>query len=147
MKHLLSILLLLLAVPCNAQHQYEISYQSETEETIQLSVIVYGVKEKQARESACLCAMQSLIFDGIKGSKRRYIPYVQDKQSSYNEHAAFYYSFFDKGEYLSYVIAASIMEKGKTQDKQKYYLVNVNINFKALKDCLSYHNVIRRFGV
>ena len=147
MKYLFSLFMFMMILPSFAQEQYEIFYQSETDETIQLSVMVYGVKEKQADSFANLYAVQALIFDGIKGSKRRYLPYVQDSENSFIEHSAYYHNLFDKGGYWSFIIASSIEEKGKTKDKQKYYLVNVNVNFKALKDSLTSHNVIRRFGV
>jgi hypothetical protein len=146
-KILTFIFLLMPVLSCYAQHQYEIFYQSETEESIQMSVIVYGVKKKVATDYACLDAVQALIFEGIKGSKRRQIPYVQDEQSSYNEHAAYYHDLFDNGGFRSFVIAASLIEQGKTPDKKNFYMVNVNIHYKSLKESLSNHNVIRRFGV
>lgn len=146
MKQLLFVVLALFALPCPAEHQYEIYYQSETEETIQLTVKVYGVKEKQADYYACLDVVQALIFEGIQGSKRRYLPYVHDQQDSYHDHEAYYRNLFDKGGFLSFVVASSVKEKGKS-NKKKYYLVNVNINFKALKESLTRHNVMRRFGV
>ena len=146
-KCLSTIFMILLALSCLAQGQYEIFYQSETDETIQLSVMVSGVKEKYVDYYANLYAVQALIFDGIKGSKRRFLPYVHDERTSYSEHAAFYHNLFDNGGFWSFIIASSIVEKGKTKDKKKYYLVNVNVNYNALKESLSNHNVIRRFGV
>ena len=137
----------MLSIPCFSQRNYEIFYQSETDETIQMSVMVYDVKQKQADAYACMYAVQALVFDGIKGSKRRYIPYVQDEKTSCTEHGAYYHNLFDNGGFWSFVIASSIAEKGKTKDKKKYYMVNVNINYKALKESLASHNVIRRFGV
>ena len=147
MKQLLAILMIVFALPCFSQKKYEIYYQSETDENIQLTVIVYDVKEKQADSYASLYAIQSLIFDGIKGSKRRYLPYVQDEKQSFEEHSAYYHNLFDNGGFWSFIIASAIVEKGKKEKKEKYYVVNLNVNHKALKDSLSNHNVIRRFGV
>ena len=147
MKLLLCILFNLFNLTCFGQNHYEIYYQSETDETIQLSVLVYDVKEKQAVAYAGLYAIQALIFDGIHGSKRRSIPYVHDEKGSLEDHGAFYHNLFDNCEYKSFIIASSIMEKGKTQDKRKYFLVNVNISIRALKESLVQHNIIRRFGV
>ncbi len=137
----------MLFTPISAQSNYEIYYQSETEETIQLSVVVFDCKQKKANDLACLYAIQALIFDGIQGSKRRFLPYVQDEEGSFRDHAAYYHDLFDNGGAYSHVIASSIMEKGKSNDKRKFYVVNVNINFKSLKESLVNHNVIRRFGV
>lgn len=143
----MALLLGTMALPASAQQQYEIYYQSETDETIQLSVMVYDVKEKQAANYACIYAVQALIFDGIDGSKRRRIPYVHNEKESFEKHSAYYHNIFDNSEYQSFIIASSIKEKGKTQDKKKYYLVNVNVSVKSLKESLIQHNVIRRFGV
>ncbi len=138
---------LFLSVPCYGQHDYEIYYQSETEETIQLTIVVYGVKEKYANAYACSDAIYALIFDGINGSKRRYLPYVNDKETSYKDHYAYYHDLFENGGFWSFVIASSIVEKGKSKDKRKFFAVNVNINILALRASLVEHNVMRRFGV
>lgn len=146
-KRLILIFLLLMPTLLGmAQHQYDISLLSETDESIQLSVVVYGVKEKQASAMACIDAVQSLIFDGIQGSRRRGNPYVHDEQTSYAEHRAYYDQIFGGG-YSSFIIASQLTEKGKTQDKRKYYVVNVNIDTRALKNSLVQHGVTRKFGV
>ena len=137
----------LLILPCLAQHQYEIHYLSETDKSIQLTVIVSNVKEKQATAYACSDAGHALLFNGIEGSRSRRLPYIHDENESYEKHAAYYHDIFDNGGFWSFIIASSIIEKGKTKDKEKYYLVNINISLKALKESLIKHNVIRRFGV
>lgn len=144
---LLMLLMFFLSVPCYGQHDNEVHYLSETDETIQLSVLVLDVKEKYANAEACADAVYALIFNGINGSKRRYLPYVNDGKNSYDQHCAYFHELFDCGGFWTYIIASSIMEKGKTQDKKKFFVVNVNVNIKALRASLIEHNVIRRFGV
>lgn len=129
-----------------AQHQYEVSLQSETDESIQLTVAVYGVKEKQAVQLAACDAVQALIFEGIQGSRKRANPYVHDEAQSYREHGAYYNDLFNNGGYQSFIIAAVLAEKGKTADKRKYFLVNVNVDTRSLKNSLVNHGVARRFG-
>lgn len=131
----------------HADNLYETYYQSETESTIQLTVVEYGVKEKSAVAQACINAVETLIFEGVQGSKRRFLPYVSDEAIACNEHGAYFNDLFNKGGYRSFIIAATIVEKGKVKEKGKYFAVNINIDFVALKKSLVQHNVIRRFGV
>ena len=144
---LLTLIGLLLSAPSFADNTYEIYYQSETESSIQLTVVEYGVKKKNAVPMACIHALQTLIFDGVQGSKRRFLPYVQDEKTACEEHQAFFNNFFGYGGYYQCIIAAAQVEKGKRKGKGKYYIVNVNIDLVTLKNSLVQHNVIRRFGV
>ncbi len=144
---LLTLIGLLLSAPSFAENTYEIYYQSETESSIQLTVAEYGVKEKNAVSMACIHALQTLIFDGVQGSKRRFLPYVQDEKTACEEHQAFFNNFFGYDGYCQCVLAATQVEKGKRKGKGKYYIVNVNIDLVSLKNTLVQHNVIRRFGV
>jgi len=139
--------MLVLGLSCFAQNQYEVYFQSETDENILLSVMVCNVKEKQAASYASLYAVQSLIFDGIRGSKKRYLPFVQNEKDSFDEHGTYYHDLFDNGGFWTYIIASSIVDKGTMKDKTKFYIVNVNVNYKALRDSLASYGVIRRFGV
>ena len=146
--------LLLIALLCPlltyGRGECEVHFLSENEESIQLSVVVSDVKKNRVVSCACYEAVRALLFDGIQGSRRRNIPYVADEYSSRNVHAAYYYKIFDKGGFFDFVSDYAIVEKGKRKvldRKIKYYVVDININLKALKYSLTEHNIIRKFGV
>lgn len=143
------MILLLCMFPCYtfAQHEYEIYFQSETDETIQLTVVEYDVKKKEATNSACQDAIHALLFNGIDGSRKRRLPFVSDEQSSYDRHSAYFNDLFNNGGYNAFILASTVVEKGKDQNKKPYYVVNVNIHYASLKESLNNHHVIRRFGV
>lgn len=151
MKKLLLVIVCLLSAAVGfCQQRRDVYYLSETEESIQLSVMVYDVKKKEAVNAASYTAIQTLLFDGIPGSIRCKIPYVTDEYGSQSVHAGYYRNLFENGGYGAFVIAGAIVEKGRrktTGKKVKFYVVDVNINLKALKYSLTENNIIRRFGV
>ncbi|MBR1916490.1 MAG: hypothetical protein IJ832_01355 [Bacteroidaceae bacterium] len=146
--------LLLIALLCPlltyGRGECEVHYLSETEESIQLSVVVSDTKKKDVVWSACYEAIRALLFDGVKGSKRRSIPYVADEYGSRNVHEAYYHRLFDQAGYYQFITDYAIVEKGKRKmpgKKIKYRVVDLNVNLKLLKYSLTEHNIIRKFGV
>lgn len=146
------LLLIVLLCPLLAygRGECEVHYLSETDESIQLSVVVSDTKKKEVVWSACYEAIRVLLFEGVKGSRHRQNPYVADEYGSRNVHEAYYHRLFDKNGFYQFITDYAIVEKGKRKipgRKIKYRVVDVNVNLKALKYSLTEHSIIRKFGV
>lgn len=120
-----------------------IDYVSETEGSMILDVTVFGCNPKECLYYADMDAVYEILFKGIVGSTRFASPFV----ASVQENDYYFVEMFSNGGFNSFIMAHKLKEKGKTPDKQKYYLVTVNVDMKALKTSLARNNKINQFGI
>lgn len=142
-----AIMLFVMNVCCGQKiklpYPSRIDYISETEGSMILDVTVFDCSPKECLYYADMDAVYEILFKGIVGSTRFASPFVATAQE--NDH--YFVDMFSNGGFNSFIMAHKLKEKGKTTDKQKYYLVTVNVDMKALKTSLARNNKINQFGI
>lgn len=137
MKKFLSFFICLFATTVYSQTEYNVEFYSETADAILLNVKVYNVKEKDANDEACRAAVETVLFEGVKESRTHKQPIIRNREQAMQKNGPYLHRFLDEGGYKTFIKGCMITDKGKDEQKRKYFTCSVNVLSKAMRQSVT----------
>lgn len=147
MKQIICILGLLLAVVgCKSKPSYDIAHLSLiSEQKGEIVLRSYAQQNKDAIQKAQILAIETILFRGIPNSAYN-LPLVENRAEALANHAKYFNHLLNEGYYKTFIISSSNVEALKDAKNDKLMILNIGINYHALRRDLEQNGVIRKFG-
>lgn len=143
--YILGALLVFVACKTNAP-SYDIANVSlVSEQRGEIILRSYTQKNKESIQKAQLSAIETILFRGIPNSTYN-LPLVENRAEALSNHSEYFNHLLNEGYYKSFIISSSNIETFKDARNDKFIMLNVNINYHALRRDLEQNGVIRKFG-
>ena len=147
MKYVILLFTFLVGMSSECLAQYQVNYQSSTNNTITLRSVGYAKKKNLALIDAELSAIKAILFQGIDNAYNSKAMITETEIKIVKKHEKYFNDFFENG-YKRFIASSEIVQPfSKDVNKRKNIVVDITVKVRALREDLERNGIIRKFGL